>query len=56
MLKQFYIVDKQGGHTHDANVSLFSTFEQLTEALAKVFKFADTKGNYGYRNNVPDRD
>jgi len=47
MLKEFYIADKQGGHTHDVDVSLFANFEQLTKNLTKAFAFADTNGNYG---------
>jgi hypothetical protein len=46
MLKEFCITAKQGEHAHDIDISLFSTFEQLAENLAKVFKFADTKGKH----------
>ena len=52
MLKEFEIAAKQGEHTHDVDVSLFSTFEQLTDHLAKVFKFADAEGKYGYGSNA----
>ena len=43
MLKEFYIADKQKGHTHDVDVSLFANFEQLEKHLTKLFAFADTK-------------
>lgn len=45
MLKAFFIAYKQGAPTHDLDVSLFATFDQLAENPAKVFPFADTKGS-----------
>ena len=43
MQKEFYIGHKGGERCQSLDVSLFSSLEQLTKALADIFAFADTK-------------
>lgn len=43
MHKEFYIGRKDGEHSHSLDVSPFTSLEQLTGTLAKIFAFADTK-------------